>query len=196
MDMILQKDYFRRNTIDVSKELLGKVLVRNTPDGQIKARIVETEAYLGFDDPGCHAYKGMTPRNAVMFLEAGIYYVYFIYGMYHCLNIVTRESGCPEAVLIRAVAPIAGIDIMQKNRPKIRSIHQLANGPGKLTVALDIDKNFNGVAVSCHELFVLDDGFKVDYHDIVETTRIGLNQGADLPLRYYLASLAAYVSKK
>lgn len=192
--MRLQKEFFSRSTITVSKELLGKILVRSTPLGIISGRIVETEAYLGFSDPGCHAFRGKTPRNTLMFGDAGYYYVYFIYGMYFCLNIVTESAGLPEAVLIRATMPLEGIELMQAAR-KQTAVVNLASGPGKLTVAFRVDKSFNGRSVNDEELYLLDDGYNIYPEDIVQTARIGLKCGADLPLRFYPASLVNYVSK-
>ena len=121
----LSRNFFNRNTVLVAKELLGKYLCRQADDKVIRAKITETEAYCGQEDLACHASKGLTERTKVMFGPPGRAYIYLIYGMYHCLNVVTREEGCPEAVLIR------GCD--------------LADGPGKLCRELKIDKKLNGI---------------------------------------------------
>ena len=123
--------FYNRSTLVVARELLGcNILFRNN-DTLFSGRIVETEAYIGMDDPACHAAVGKTTRNAVMFGPPGISYVYFIYGMYNCLNVVTEEDGYPAAVLIRAIEPIKGIEVMQQNRNKTR-LKDLGSGPGKL----------------------------------------------------------------
>ena len=134
--MPLGKKFFNQPTIDLAKSLLGKYLVF----GNLKGIIVETEAYLGYNDPGCHASRGQTLRNAPMFGPAGNIYVYLIYGMYYCFNIVSGKIGEGEAVLIRALEPIEGIPLMQKRR-KTTKLENLCSGPGKLTQAFGITKN-------------------------------------------------------
>ncbi|MHA1675849.1 MAG: DNA-3-methyladenine glycosylase, partial [Candidatus Njordarchaeales archaeon] len=131
----LNRNFYERYTVDVARDLLGKVLVRVLSSEQILAGIiVETEAYRGQDDPASHAYGRKTPRNAIMYGKPGYSYVYFIYGMYHCLNVVTEPEGVPAAVLIRAVEPIFGIELMKKYR-NTDKISNLTNGPGKLCQA-------------------------------------------------------------
>src|SRR5579884_3826601 len=128
---ILKREFYERPTVTVARELLGKVLVH----GPAAGIIVETEAYLGGDDLAAHSARGITDRTRVIFGPPGHAYVYFIYGMYECLNMVAEPEGKPGCVLIRALEPVAGIDIMRTRRPKARTIHDLASGPGKLTVA-------------------------------------------------------------
>jgi len=181
--MPLGQIFFNKPTIELAKALLGKYLVF----GKLKGKIVETEAYLFHGDPGCHASKGPTARNAPMFMEAGFTYVYLIYGMYHCLNIVSGKKGEGEAVLIRALEPIEGIELMKKRR-KTDKIENLCNGPGKLTQAFGITRKHNmlslqGSKIQIHGSILPDSHKKLE---IVSSTRIGLSAGADLELRFYI----------
>lgn len=145
--MILSRAFFERDTLQVTRELLGHQLVRTWDDGRrLVGRIVETEAYVGQMDTACHASRGKTARNAVMFGPPGHAYVYFIYGMYHCLNVVTEAEGYPAAVLIRALEPVAGLDVMRRLRGG-RADRELTSGPGKLCQALAVDRSLNGVDV-------------------------------------------------
>src|SRR2546422_10477485 len=127
---IVPRSFYSRRTADVARDLLGRILVNGPASGMI----VETEAYLGGDDLAAHSARGVTDRTRVIFGPPGHAYVYFIYGMYECLNIVAEREGTPGCVLIRAVEPVAGIDVMQSRRPKARTVHDLASGPGKLTL--------------------------------------------------------------
>ena len=130
--IILCKDFFAREAVIVARELLGCTLVYETSHGILKGKIVETEAYGGSDDKASHASNGVpTNRNAVMFGEAGLAYIYLIYGMYNCFNIVTGSSGQAQAVLIRALEPIDGLELMKENRKQAK-VKVLCNGPGKL----------------------------------------------------------------
>jgi len=181
----LGRRFFNRPTIELAKTLLGKCLAF----GGLRGKIVETEAYLYKDDPGCHAARGLTPRNTPMFGPAGRTYVYFIYGMYHCLNIVSGKEGEGEAVLIRALEPVEGIELMQKRR-KTEKIENLCNGPGKLTQAFGITKKQNDMSLidgGDDDLRILS-GEKIQETEIVTATRIGLakGQGDELMLRFYI----------
>ena len=172
---------------------MGKVLVHETKDGLVSGKIVETEAYLQ-NDKACHASKGMTPRNSVMFGDPGYSYVYFIYGMYHCVNVVTREKGIGEAVLIRAVEPIDGIKLMEKRRKLIgKKLNRkyLTNGPGKLCQAFEIDKKLNGVDITRGKFRIEDHGLKCGR--INKSERIGIKEDVDKMWRFYINS--EYVSK-
>jgi DNA-3-methyladenine glycosylase len=140
--MQLGKKFFGQSTVDLAKALLGKIFVY----GNLQGIIVETEAYLYRDDPGCHASRGITERNAPMFGPAGNTYVYLIYGMYHCLNIVSGKEGEGEAVLIRALEPVQGIPLMEKRR-KTKKPENLCSGPGKLTQAFGITRKHNNLAL-------------------------------------------------
>ena len=200
---ILESNFFKRDTVEVAKNLLGKKIIRNISGNFFCAKIVETEAYLGLEDKACHSYGGnITKRNEILYKEAGTIYVYLIYGMYNLLNIVTKNENDPEAVLIRAVEPIENIDAMAVNRfGKIYndlSSYQkknLTNGPGKLTMAMEIDRALNGKILSQDYLYI-DEG--EDVRNIIETKRIGIDyagEEANLPLRFYIED-NPYVSVK
>src|SRR5579859_2767345 len=141
---ILPRSFYERPTVTVARELLGKVLVH----GETSGKIVETEAYLGGDDLAAHSARGITDRTRVIFGPPGHAYVYFIYGMYECLNLVAEPPGSPGCVLIRALEPAGGIEIMQRRRPKARTLRDLASGPGRLTLALGITRAQNGADVT------------------------------------------------
>ena len=180
----LPREFYDRDTVTVARELLSQILVRNSSNGTTAGVIVETEAYLA-DDPGCHASSGKTERNSPMFAEPGAIYVYQIYGIHYCLNIVTRPPGVAEAVLIRALEPVAGIQLMKQRRGRQR-LEELTSGPAKLTEAMDIDLGLNRGDISQPPLYVV--WVQQVTRAVVTTTRIGLSQdrGADLPLRFCL----------
>ncbi len=185
----LPRSFFARDTHAVAKSLLGKLLVRKIGNCFLVGRITEVESYVGEKDKACHASRGKTKRNAVMFEEAGHAYVYLVYGMYDCLNVVTEKTGFPAAVLIRSIRPIAGIKKMLKNRDKDNALN-LTNGPGKLTQAMIINRDLNGEDfVFSDRLFVADDGFVVRSKNIEATERIGVDyagEDAMLKWRYVL----------
>jgi len=176
--MPLGQKFFNQPTIKLAQALLGKYLVY----GDLRGMIVETEAYLYRDDPGCHASRGPTPRNAPMFGPAGRTYVYFIYGMYHCLNIVSGKEGEGEAVLIRALEPVAGIELMQKRR-KTQKLENLCNGPGKLTQAFAITRKHNNRSLIDGDLQIHAGRKKPE---ICCGKRIGLSAGQELELRFFI----------
>jgi len=153
----LPRSFYEQSTIEVAKQLLGKYLVRKHPAGSTIGRIVEAEAYIGPQDLACHASKGRTKRTEVMFGPAGHAYVYYIYGFYNMLNLVTESKDYPAAVLIRAVEPVEGIELMESRR-RNRVLHNLASGPGKLCQAFDIDRALNGADLCGNVLFVEDRG--------------------------------------
>jgi DNA-3-methyladenine glycosylase len=153
----LPRAFYEQTTVDVAKQLLGKYLVRKHPAGDAIGRIVETEAYIGPHDLACHASKGRTARTEVMFGPAGHAYVYFIYGFYNMLNLVTETKGYPAAVLIRAVEPVSGIELM-KERRRISALRNLASGPGKLCQAFAVDRSLNGADLRGSVLYVEDRG--------------------------------------
>lgn len=193
----LKRDFFERNTHLVAKDLLGKILIRRYKNQILSGRIVEVEAYVGEDDLASHASRGRTPRTDIMFGEAGHAYVYFIYGMYFCLNIVTEANGFPAAILIRALEPTAGMNVMHRYR-KTEKLQQLTNGPGKLCQALNITKDLNGVDMTVsNEMFMVDDGFTMPKKMITTSPRIGVDYAgahAHLPWRYYVRD-NAFVSR-
>jgi DNA-3-methyladenine glycosylase len=180
----LPRSFFARDPLSVAPELLHKVLVG--PNGSA-GRIVEVEAYDGDNDPGSHAYRGPTPRTRVMFGPAGHLYVYFTYGMHWCANVVCREEGRAAAVLVRALAPLRGIDTMRAARPSARRDVDLCRGPARLCGALGIDGACNGIDLLARSapVRVLDDGVAPP-GDPVCTTRVGLTRGGDLTWRWYV----------
>jgi DNA-3-methyladenine glycosylase len=177
--------FYDRPTEIVSRALLGAVLECTTPEGVTRGRIVETEAYLGPDDPACHAVAGVTSRTEHLFGPPGMAYVYLIYGMYWCFNAVTRERGHGSAVLVRAVSPMDGIDAMRRRRPKVMRDRDLTNGPGKLCLAMGIDGSMSGTSLRSGPI-VIRAGTPVSDADVVVTPRIGITRAAEWPLRYML----------
>ena len=177
----ISREFFNRDTVLIAKDLLGKYLFRRIDRKIIRVRITETEAYCGQHDLACHASKGLTERTKVMFGPPGHAYIYLIYGMYHCFNVVTREVGCPEAVLIRG-AEIATNDwrlaIRKKREPLLASDYLLVaklDGPGKLCRELKIDKNLNGIDIcNSRELWIEDRGEKL-FGKIREGKRVGVS---------------------
>jgi DNA-3-methyladenine glycosylase len=176
---MLLRSFYCRPTIDVARDLLGNVLVH----GRTKGRIVETEAYLGLDDLAAHASKGVTPRTRVIFGPPGHAYVYFIYGMYECLNLIAEPEGTPGCVLIRALEPLEGIDLMFQRRPAARRVEDLCSGPGKLTLAMGITRQHNGRDLTHGDLYVDEGDRKVR---IRTTPRIGIRHCAEWPLRFFI----------
>lgn len=157
--MRLELSFYQKDAVTLAQDLLGKLLVREINDEKMIAKIVETEAYMGPEDKAAHSYNNRcTSRTEVMFGRAGVTYVYLIYGMYHCMNVVAAKEEIPQAVLLRGVEPIQGIDNMRKNRSiKSKRMQNLTNGPGKLCQALSIDKSLNGTdLVYGNQLYLLD----------------------------------------
>jgi DNA-3-methyladenine glycosylase len=183
----IQRSFYAQSTLQVARQLLGKYLVRKHPDGTTVGKIVETEAYVGPHDLACHAAKGRTARTEVMFGGPGHAYVYFIYGVYYCLNIVTEEVGHASAVLIRALEPIEGIELMRKRRG-LDELRKLASGPGKLCLAMAIDKALNAADMSRgNVLYVEDRGERAA--KIVARPRIGVDYAGkwkDKPWRFLI----------
>ncbi|MBA2812261.1 DNA-3-methyladenine glycosylase [Streptomyces sp. KM273126] len=143
----LTREFFDRPVLEVAPDLLGRVLVRTTPDGPIELRLTEVEAYDGENDPGSHAYRGRTARNDVMFGPPGHVYVYFTYGMWHCMNLVCGPEGRASAVLLRAGDVTAGAELARKRRISARNDRELAKGPARLTMALGVDRALDGADV-------------------------------------------------
>ncbi len=177
--MFLSRVFYRKDTIEVAKRLLGCFLVRKIGRKIIRARIIETEAYIGEDDLACHASKGRTKRTETMYGEAGHAYVYMIYGMYHCLNVVTEKKGFPAAVLIRAVEI--------ENVP-----HKKTNGPGKLCRFLEIERELNGWDMTHGEKLWIERGGKRDPKHIVAGKRIGIDYAKHCKEYLWRFTLAAY----
>lgn len=178
---LLSPDFYKRNTLEVAKDLLGCKLCREIDGDILSGIIVETEAYTQ-DDPACHAFKGKTPRAATLFKSPGIAYVYFIYGMYHCFNVITEPEEKAGAVLIRALEPIGRINN--------------TNGPGKLCRELQITKELNEIDLTSEKSCLwIEKGIEIPQKNIQTTTRIGIKQAADYPWRFYIKD-NDFVSKK
>lgn len=195
----LPVSFFNQKTALVAQELLGKVLIYKCKNQVISGIIVETEAYVGPDDLASHASRGKTPRNEVMFDSAGLWYIYLIYGFYNCLNIVTEGKNYPAAVLIRAVEPISGIEIMKKRRHS-ENLKNLTTGPGKLCQAFGIDKKLNYISAINKKspLFIGDIGIKIPKNNIIKTKRVGVDYAGkwkDKLLRFYIKD-NLFISKK
>ena len=187
----LPRAFFLADTVTVARALIGCVLWRRLDDGSLlSARIVETEAYLGANDLASHARRGLrSERNESMYLEGGHAYVYFTYGMHWCMNVVTQEADVAEAVLLRAAEPLQGIEAMRERRPKAKRDHDLMNGPGKLCMAMDIDRRFDGASLRGDALWLTTRDLDVAEHDIVVSPRIGIDNSGDAaawPLRFFL----------
>ena len=191
---ILPRKFYERPSIVVAPDLIGKVLVRDVAGSRLEGIIVETEAYAGLEDPASHAYRGKTKRNEVMFGEAGHAYVYFTYGFHHCLNFVTATEGTPEAVLIRALEPITGIEEM-KQRRMTSDLRNLTSGPGKLCKALAIDRSLNGIDVTKLSSQISVREGKGTPRLIGSSARIGIRVATQRPWRFFDAQ-SEFVSAK
>lgn len=185
----LPRAFYDRPTLEVARDLLGRTLVRMCSGQRLSGRIVEVEAYLGPTDPASHARHGETSRAAPMFGEPSYAYVYFTYGMYHCLNCVTEGRGSGTGILIRAVEPIEGIETMRQMREvrgKPVSEKRLTNGPGKLAQALSIDLELNRADLVEGPDLWLENGEPVGSSEVATSARIGLTHGRDHPHRFYV----------
>jgi len=186
----VEKDFYLRSVLKVAKELLGKILVRKTGDNILAGKIVEVEAYRGKDDQSAHSFGGKTERNSVMFEEGGLLYVYLIYGIHYCANIVTGKKNEGNAVLIRALEPLEGIEEMFKNRfldkgKTKKHFLNLTNGPAKLCQAFGITRRHNGTDLGGSEIYILEEKKKQKI-EIVKTTRIGISKSKELEWRFYV----------
>jgi DNA-3-methyladenine glycosylase len=183
----LPRDFYHRDTLTVAAELLGKVLVHRTEHGLAAGAIVETEAYIGESDPACHAAPGPTRRNAPLYGPPGVAYVYLNYGMHYLVNAVTEGEGSPAAVLIRALEPLEGVDLMTERRAGRRPVPVagLCRGPGNLTKALGISLSQNQVLLTAPPLSIEDWGGTAGA--VSWGPRIGINVGTDRPWRCWLA---------
>jgi DNA-3-methyladenine glycosylase len=171
---IIEQDFFQRPTLIVARELLGQWLVREIDGRRLSGLIVETEAYIGPHDSASHASRGRTARTEVMFGPPGYTYVYFVYGMHYMLNLVTELEGFPAAVLIRAVEPVEGLEIMRARRQRVKSEFDLTNGPGKLCQALAIDKTLHNWDVSLGQKLWLESGNPLPDSLVATGPRIGI----------------------
>ncbi|MEO8378934.1 MAG: DNA-3-methyladenine glycosylase [Acidobacteriota bacterium] len=187
----LPRSFYLHDTVSVARALLGCVLWRRLDEGPLlAARIVETEAYLGANDAASHARRGLrSERNASMYLPGGHAYVYFTYGMHWCLNVVTAETDLAEAVLLRGAEPLRGIEVMRERRPKAKKEWELMNGPGKICMALDIDRRLDGQSLRGTSLWLSPRDREVTDEEIAVSPRIGIDNSGDAaawPLRFFL----------
>jgi len=181
--------YIRRNVTAIARQLLGKILVTKTNNQLTSGIIVETEAYSE-KEKGCHAFKGMTPRNEVMYDRGGKAYVYLCYGVHEMFNVVTNEKGKADAILIRALEPLTGIEAMLE-RMMTNSITRITSGPGKLTKAMGIDRKLNGIKLNGNDIWIEDQGIKINSQKIVCSPRIGIDyaqEDALLPWRFAISN--------
>ena len=198
MEKLLSKEFYLKNAEIAARELLGKYLVREYEGKKIVCKIVETEAYIGPEDKACHAYNNRcTERTKVMFEEGGKAYIYFIYGMYYCLNIVVEREGKPEAVLIRGIEPVENIEEIKNNRSiKSKKEQDLTNGPGKLCTALKIDKSLNGYDITQKGELYITEGEEIE--EIITAKRINIDYAEeykDKHWRFYIKG-NKFVSKE
>ncbi len=186
--MKLGRSFYTDDVLEVAQKLLGKVLVHETPDGITKGRIVEVEAYNGLNDKAAHSYPNLcTERTKIQFCEGGYAYIYFIYGIYHCMNIVTGKANEPQAVLLRALEPVEGMELMKRRR-KTDRILNLCSGPGKLCQAMGITKEQYGSDL-CKSTLYLEDAAPVSKEDILQTKRINVDyaeEAKDFLWRYVI----------
>ena len=184
----LSSSFYRRPTVEVARDLLGKILVHREDSGMVSSGIiVEVEAYggqHGRDDRASHAFRGKTERNRAMFEAGGVAYVYFIYGMYFCFNVVTEAKGSGAAVLIRALEPLEGIEHMCARR-KTTDIVKLTNGPGKLCMAMNIDRQLTGKSLRSGRIHIVDSGVQPR---IRQSARIGIRKSAEKKWRFYIGN--------
>lgn len=203
--MIIDKEFYNRSAIDVANDLLGKVLVREVDGKVLKGKIVETESYVGAIDKACHAYNGRrTKRTEILYSDCGVAYIYFIYGLYHCFNIVTNEKEVAEAVLIRAIEPLNEFDYISQVRYKKKfneltkaQIKNLTNGPSKLCLAYSINKDLNEYKIYEKGKIYVEESEEKDF-EIVKTKRIGIDyaeEAKDFLWRFYIKD-NDFVSKK
>jgi DNA-3-methyladenine glycosylase len=191
---VLPRAFYDRETELVARDLLGMILECETEEGVAAGRIVETEAYLGPHDPACHAVAGRTSRTWHLFGPPGVAYVYFIYGVHWCFNAVTREEGHGSAVLVRALEPTVGIDLMRRRRPAAKRDRDLTNGPGKLCRALGIEGRHDGLPLAPSSPIRIRAGQPVDDAEVLVSPRIGITQAAAAPLRWLVRD-SEYVSR-
>ena len=195
----LDKDFYKAKVLIVARQLLGKTLVKKDGKTILSGRIVEVEAYDGEVDQAAHSYGGITKRNEIMFNEGGYLYVYLSYGVHFCCNVVTGIKNKGTAILIRAVEPVEGIEIMCKNRFGKKNINEkeiinLTSGPGKVCKAFGIEKKHSGFDLTGDKIFILNSSLK-EREKIVSSKRIGITKSAHLPWRFYIKN-NPYLSRK
>lgn len=182
----LGRSFYARRSVVVARAVLGRVLVRDSPQGRVAGVIVETEAYRGADDAASHGCRGRTARNAAMFGPPGHAYVYFTYGVHHCLNLVTERTGAAAAVLVRALEPIAGLDLMRRRR-RVEARERLARGPGNVARALGLTRVHDGLDLVAGPLWLSRRCARRGGRRIACGARVGIRAGLELPWRFWLA---------
>ncbi|WP_158893306.1 DNA-3-methyladenine glycosylase [Amycolatopsis anabasis] len=191
-DRVFSRDELAIEPVDLARLLLGSVVESRSPEGTVAVRLVEVEAYRGEDDPASHCYRGRTPRNAVMWGPAGHLYVYFVYGMHFCANVVGRTDGEAGAVLLRAGEVVSGVDVVRKRRPAARGDATLARGPAILTSVLGLDRVHNGVdLVDPASPVRLLAGERVPAAQVSTGPRVGVAAAMDTPWRFWVAGSPA-----
>lgn len=194
-----QSFYLEHNVVELAKKLIGKILITNFNEGLTAGRIVETEAYNGVVDKASHAYGNRhTARTATMFKEGGIAYVYLCYGIHHLFNVVSNTRGIPHAILIRAIEPLYGLEIMQARTRKKQIDKSITRGPGNLSRAMGISREHDSLSLNSNKIFIVDDGFIINNKQILATPRIGVDYAAEdalLPYRFMVKG-NEYVSGK
>ena len=187
-DRPLSRAFYERNTLLTACELLGKLIVRRTKEGIMTGRIVETEAYRSKDDPASHAYRGSTPRNRVMFDHGGLAYVYYVYGFHYCLNATTEVPGTAGAVLIRAIEPLRGLELMLRNRSlsSASPLENITNGPGKLTSAMSITTELNGTDLTSGGALYIRTSPPTKPFRVGTSGRIGVKTAYRRPWRFFI----------
>ena len=202
--MKLERSFYERNTLIVAKELLGRVLVHITPEGVTRGRIVETEAYMGPEDKGAHSYRNRhTPRMDPLYKTGGFAYIYQLHGYNYCINVVTQEEGIPQAVLIRALEPIEGLELMAQRRKidisdsRKSKLKNLTNGPSKLCQAMNINTSLNGIDLCGDEVFITSQAGLRNNEEIVAAPRIHIDYAEEYrdKLWRFLLKGNAFVSK-
>lgn len=186
----IDRKYYQRNCLEVAKDLLGKILVVKNSNKIISGIIVETEAYNGASDEASHSFAGITKRNKVMFEDGGHLYVYFTYGVHHCANVVTGFKNDGQAVLIRAIEPLSGIEFMSRNRfgcklKNEKDLISLTNGPGKICQSFGITLLQNGIDLCDNKIFISDSNREQKF-EICQTKRIGITKSKNLKWRFFI----------
>lgn len=191
----LSRAFYDRPTLTVARDLIGKTLLRRTAEGVAGGMIVETEAYTAANDPAAHGYRGQTPRNRSMFGGPGFAYVYRSYGIHYCLNVVTEGQGVAAAVLIRAIRPEIGVELMRRRRGERIDDRDLARGPGRLCQALALSIDDDGSDLLGSGLWLIETPVLEEMPRIAATARIGITQAADWPWRFVVVG-DPYVSAR
>lgn len=176
--MILPREFYERDTITVAKSLLGQCVVRRDRGLEVSGMIVETEAYRGKADPAAHSYRGKSQRTVIMYGEKGFAYIYMIYGMYYCMNVTSGPKDEPEAILIRALEPLKGLDIMAERRNSQNRLN-LCSGPGKLCMAMDIDKRHYGLDLTASDVIFIERGCDIADSKIEASRRINIDYAGE-----------------